>query len=183
MANHSVLLPNAIAALNVDSKNRSAVYDADIDNGNLVVLSAYSAAAGEGEVWTALIPSTANGLTGLWMVYEPEVVITLSGSSEYKGLDPNPQHFYTAAGRTFSVFQPALGDIITITAEGLAGTKSTNTYVNATDTTGGLKPVWGASQTASVFSMKYLGDTYLSIADGSIGSQRVTAYKFQVVGL
>jgi hypothetical protein len=183
MANHSVLVPNAIAALNVSSKNRSAVYSADIDNGNLVVLSAKSTTAGEGEVWTALIPSTSNGLTGLWMVYEPEVVTTLSGSSEYKGLDPNPQNFYTIAGKVFSVFQPALGDLVTITAEGLAGTQSTNTFVNATDSTGGLKPVWGATQTASVFSMKLRGTTYISIADGSIGNQRVTALQFEVVGL
>ena len=80
-------------------------------------------------------------------------------------------------------FKPQLGDIVTMTADGLAGTKSTNTFVNATDSTGGLKPVWGASQTSSVFSMELIETTYIPLADGSIGNQRVTAYKFVVVGL
>lgn len=180
---HNVLIQNQVMAMNVDSLNRSAVSASDVDNGNLVVLSALSATAGEGEVWTAIVPSTSDGLTGLWMAGQPEVVLTVSGSSEYKGLNPDPRNFYNIAGEVFSVFKPQLGDIITMTADGLAGTKSTNTFVNATDTTGGLKPVWGATQTSSVFSMKLLETTYISIADGGINSQRVTAYRFAVVGL
>ncbi len=177
---HNVMVPNAVAAMNIDAFNRSGVCASAVDNGNLVVLSALSATAGESEVWTALVPSTANGLTGLWMVGEPEVVVT---DSKYKGLDPDPRNFFVAATKVFSCFRPQIGDIITMTADGLAGTKSTNTFVNATDTTGGLKPLWGATQTASVFSMKLLETTYISIGTGAIDNQRVTAYKFQVVGL
>lgn len=175
---HVVMIPNAVQAMNVDALNRSAKSASDVDNGNLVVLSAVGT-GNETEVWTALVPSTANGLTGVWMAGEPEVVLT---ASKYKGIDPDPRNYYNEIGKVFSVFKPKVGDIITLTADGVAGTKSTNTFVNATDTTGGLKPVWGATQTSSVFSMQLLETTYISIADGSIGSQRVTAYRFVVVG-
>lgn len=177
---HNVLIENNVASMNVDAWNRSAVAATDVDNGNIVILSALSTTAGESEVWTALTPSTSDGLTGVWMVYQPPEVLT---DGKYLNLDPNPQNFYVLAGKTFSVFKPQIGDIVTMTADGLAGTKSTNTFVNATNSTGGLKPVWGATQTASVFSMKLIATTYISIADGSIGTQRVTAYQFQVVGL
>lgn len=177
----NVLVQNAVAALNVDAWVRSAVHASSaVDNGNIVILSALSTTAGESEVWTALTPSTANGLTGVWMVAEPEVVTT---DGKYKGLNPDPRDFSVAATKVFSCFKPQLGDIITMTADGIAGTKSTNTFANATDTTGGLKPVWGATQTSSVFSLKLIATTYISIGLGTISSQRVTAYKFQVVGL
>jgi hypothetical protein len=177
---HNVLVQNAVAAQNVDAWNRSAVAVSAVDNGNIVILSGISATAGESEVFSAIVPSTGNGLTGVWMVAEPEVVIT---NAQYKGLDPDPRNFFVAAGTKFTIFKPQLGDIVTMTADGLAGTKSTNTFVNATDTTGGFKPVWGASQTGSVFSMKLLETTYLSIGSGAIDNQRVTAYRFEVVGL
>lgn len=182
MTTHAIMIPRAVAAMNVDSFNRSAVTAADdIDNGWLVVLSGRSATAGEGEVFTAVVPSTGNGLTGLWMAYSgDEVVLT---SLKYKGLDPDPRNFYNLGTKTFSVFKPQLGDIIEVTADALAGTKSTNTFVNATDTTGGYKPVWGASQTSSVFSMKLLETGYISLGSGAIDNQRVTSYVFEVVGL
>jgi len=176
----NVLIPNAIAAQDVNAFVRNAVASTNVDNGNIVILSALSATAGESEAWTALTPTTSDGLTGVWMVYEPEVVVT---GAKYKGLDPDPRNFFVASGKVFSCFKPQLGDIVTMTADGLAGTKSTNEFVNATNSTGGLKPVWGASQTGSVFSMKLIETTYISIGSGAIDSQRVTAYKFQVVGL
>jgi hypothetical protein len=176
---HNVMVPNAIAALNIDSLNRSAICASALDNGNLVALASMSATAGESEVWTATVPATGT-LANLWMVYESEVNVT---DSKYKGLDPDPRNFSVAAGKVFSCFKPQLGDIITMTADGLAGTKSTNTFVNATDTTGGLKPVWGASQTASVFSMKLIDTTYFSIGTGAMDNQRIVAYRFEVVGI
>jgi hypothetical protein len=182
---HAVLIPNQIAAMNIDAFNRSCVSASDVDNGNIVILSGKSATAGQGEDWTGVVPSTSDGLTGVWVAYEPEIVVTYSGSYAFKGLDPDPRNFYNKAGNVFSIFKPQTGDILTITADGLAGTyvSGTTTHVNATNSTGGLKPVWGSSQTASVFSMKLLAVTYISIPDGSIGTQRVTAYQFEVVGL
>lgn len=183
MANHGVLIPNQIAAMNVDAFNRSVIASADIDNGNVLVLSAKSTTDGEGEVWTAIVPSTSNGLTGLWMAYSgDEIVVT---DARYKGLDPDPRHFFNATGKVFSAYKPQLGDIITVTDEALAGTfiSGTTTHVNATNSTGGYKLVWGNSQTSSVLSYKLLKVNYISLATGAIDSQRVTSYQFECVGL
>lgn len=179
---HNILNPRLVAAKNVDALNRSAVAAVDVDNGNLVKLTTRSTDADKAEVFTAIVPVTGS-LTGLWMVFQSEVILTPFGSGYLSGFNNDLTAFYIPAGRVFSVFKPQLGDIIEMTADGLAGTKSTNTFVNATDTTGGLKPVWGATQTANVFSMKLLETSYFPYATGAIDSQRLVSYVFEVVGL
>lgn len=177
---YGVMIPTAIAAKDVDAWNRSAVSASAVENGNIVMLTGKSATAGQEEVFTAVVPSTANGLTGVWMVGDPEVVIT---ASKYKGLDVDPRNFNVAATKVFSVFKPQLGDMVMLSADNFSAAFSSNTHGNATDTTGALKLVWGNSQTGSVFSVKYLATTYLSIGTGAIDSQRVTMYLCEVVGL
>lgn len=178
---HGILQKSATASLNVDSYNRTAVASVDVDSGNIVILTGLSTTAGEGEVWTAVTPSTSDGLTGVWMAGEPEVNLT---ASAYKGIDPDPRNFVFLANKPFSVFKPQLNDIVVLTADNMSGAKGgSDTYVNATNSTGGLKLVWGTSQTSSVFSMKLIATTYISIGTGAIDTQRVTAYKFVVVGL
>jgi hypothetical protein len=177
---HAVLVPNAIAALNVDSYNRSAVCASNVDNGNIVALLTKSATAGESEVWTATVPAT-NSLSNLWMVYEPEIVIT---NSQYKGLDPDPRNFFVPATKVFSCFKLQVGDIITLTAEAFSGAKGgSDVYANATNSTGGLVFVWGTTQTSSVVSLHLIATTYISLATGAMDTQRVTAYQFEVVGI
>jgi hypothetical protein len=114
------------------------------------------------------------------MVYQPENVAT---GDKYKNLDPDPRNFINAIGDIVSVYKPQLGDIITMTADGFLGTKGSNGFVNATDTTGGLSLYWGASQTGSVLSYKLLATTFINIPDGGINNQRVVAYKLECVGL
>jgi hypothetical protein len=180
MANHGILIQNAVQALNIDALNRNVVGTADIDNGSVFSLSTLSTTAGEGEVWTAVQPATGAGLTNLWMAYEPEVVTTVSGTKKYKGINPDVRDFYNIAGDVFTAFKLQLGDIVTISADGLAGTISTNTYVVATN--GDYKLTWAAAPVSGV-SLKLIETTYISIADGSIGNQRTTAYRFEVVAL
>ena len=177
---YGVLNPDSIAALNVDAWNRHAVSASAVENGNIVILSGKSATAGEGEVWTAVVPSTSAGLTNVWIAFEPEVVLT---AAKYKGLDPDPRNFRNEIGDVFSVFKPQLGDILTLTADNFSAAFSANTHANATNSTGGLKLVWGNSQTGSVFSVKYLATTYMSLGSGAIDSQRITSYQCEVVGL
>lgn len=178
---HAVFHPRALMSKDIDSLNRSAVAEIALDNGNLVVLGGRSAAAGEGEVFAAVAPSTANGLTGLWMVWNTEEIVVTE--SKWKGLDIDPRNFFTPAGDVFMCFKPQLGDIITITADGLAGTKGVNTFVVATDGSG-VKPEWAATAGSGIFAMKLLETTYISIPDGALGSLgRVTAYTFEVVAL
>ena len=177
---YGVLIPNQIAARNVDAWVRSAKSASAVENGNIVVLSGLSSTAGESEVWEAIVPSTGNGLTQVWIASEPELVKTGS----YRGLDPDPRNFRNEIGDIFTVFKPQLGDIITLTADNFSGAKGgSDLHGNATDTTGGLELVWGVSQTGSVFSVKWLETTYISIGTGAINTQRVTAYRMVVVGL
>jgi len=179
MATHAVLHQDSVMAYDVGSLNRSAVAAADLDNGNVFYFSAKSTTAGEGEVWTVAQPATGS-LTALWMAYSPEISLTTGeGGSQYKGLSPDPQDFYNASTLVFDAFSLKIGDLITVTADALAGTKSTNTFVEATD--GSYELTWAAAISATALSLKLRETTYISIADGSIGTQRVTAYQFEVV--
>ena len=182
---YGVCIPVSIAAMNVDAWNRSAVSASTVENGNVVVLATKSATAGQSEVWTATVPSGT--LTGLWMAYEPEIVTTVSGSSKYKGLDPDPRNFVNIIGDVFSVFKPQLGDIITLTADALSTNTSysagVTTHVNAINSTGGLQLEWAAAVGSGILSLKLLAATTISIATGAIDTQRVVAYQFEVVVL
>lgn len=185
MTTHGVLVQNKVAAKDIDSFNRSAVCASDVDNGWAVYLSGKSATSGQSEMWTAVQPATAgsgSGLTGLWVAYSPEVVIT---ASAYKGVDVDPRNFYNLATRPFDVFKPDLGDIVQMTDDCLAGSYSggVTTHVNATNSSGGYKLYWGNSKTASVLSMKLLAVTYISIGTGGIDTQRIRSFQFEVVGL
>ena len=171
---YGLIVPRKIAAQDVKAWVRSGVSDAVMENGMVGVANTLSTTSGESEVFSFVTPTTGN-LSNLWMVYEPEVVTT---DSKYKGIDPDPRNFSIAIGDVFSIFQPQVGDIISMSADALAGTKSTNTYVVATNTADQL--TW-ASAAVSGLSLKLIdGSDYVSIADGSIGGQRVTMYKFIV---
>ena len=176
---NSVMIPNALAATNIDSYNRTGVSALTLYNGNMVILSAYGAASGEAEAFTAIAPSTSNGLKDVWMVYDPELVWTGS----YRGLDPDIRNFSVAAGNVFSMFRPQVGDIFTITEDGLAtgtGPAGTATHIKATDGSG-VKPEWVNAVSTTVFCAKYIALSYISIGTGAMDNQRVTAYQFEVV--
>jgi hypothetical protein len=179
---YGICILDRVVAKNIDSLNRSAVSATNIDNGWVVVLDTKSTAAGQSEVWTATLPATGS-LKNLWMAYTPEIVATTSGSYIYRGIDPDPRNFTNLATYIFDVFKPQVHDIITLTGDCLAGTKGSNAFVNATDSTGGYKLYWGATQTSSVLSLHLLATTYISIGSGAIDNQRVTAYQFEVVGI
>jgi len=179
MTYHGVLIPNQIAALNVDSLNRHASASAiDIDNGNVFALLSKSTVAGESEVWVPSTPTTGS-LANLWMAYaSDEIVVT---NAKYKGIDPDPRNFFNAAGDVFSAFKPMLYDIITLTGDALDGTYIANTTTHVNATNGTMKLTWGNSQTADVTSFKLLAVTYISLATGAIDDQRETAYQFECV--
>ena len=177
---HNILIQRAVAAKNIDSLNRSAVHATEaFDNGNVLSLGAISSTDGEGEVFSAAVPATAT-LAALWMVYTPEVVVTVSGTKKFKGIDIDPLDFEVPALSIMDVFKPQIGDILTLTADGLAGTKSTNQYVVATDAS--KKLTWNATAISGL-TLKLLGDDFVSVPSGSIGSQRVAAWKFEVVAI
>lgn len=177
---HGIVIPNQYVAKDIDAYVRNAKSASDIDNGSVFNLATKSATAGEGEVWTATAPATG-ALTGLWMAFEPEVVVTVSGTSQYKGLDPDIRNFYNVAGNVFTAIKPQIGDIITLTADAVAGTISTNTFVVATN--GALKLTWAAAAVTGL-SLKLLATNYITIGTGTLGATgRVTAYQFEVVAV
>jgi hypothetical protein len=179
MANHAILVQNSVQAMNIDALNRSAIGNADIDNGNVFYLATKSSTDGEGEVWTATQPATASGLklslsligttyvsladgsigtqrttayqfevvdnsSNIWMAYSPEIVTVVTASGKkYKGIDPDPRDFTNISGDVFDAFKPQVGDIITITSDGITGTKGSNTYAVATN--GQYALAWASS--------------------------------------
>lgn len=173
---YGVLIQNKVQASDIDALNRSVKCASAVENGMVFNLLTRSAVSGEEEVWVATAPATSY-LSNLWMAYEPEIVLT---DGKYKGLDPDPRNFYVPAGTVFSAFQPKLGDVITLTSDVITGTIGANTFVVATNADFQLN--WGASAVSGL-SLKLIETTYISIATGSIGSQRVTAYKFEVVAV
>jgi hypothetical protein len=179
---HGILNMNMTRAMNVDSLLRSAVTASDdLDNGNVVNLLTQSSASGMGEVWLATKPlSSGTLLVNLWMVADPEVVVTYSGNSAYKGIDPDVQNFYVKGTNVFRAFMLSIGDIIELSADALGGTKNANGFVVATNNT--YKLTWAASAISGV-SLKLIGTSYISLASGAIDQQRVTMYKFEVVAL
>jgi hypothetical protein len=81
---------------------------------------------------------------GLWMAYEPEVVTIVTASGKkFKGIDADVRDFANIAGTPFSAFKPQVGDILTISADGITGTISTNTYAVATN--GQYALAWAAA--------------------------------------
>jgi len=180
MATHGILVPEAIAATNVDSFNRSAQYSgSSVDNGNVFQLASKVGTSGSGtEVFVVSAPATGS-LAGLWMAYESwENVLT---DSKYRGLDPDPKNFFIKQNEVFSAFKPQVGDVILATAEALTGTKSTNEYVVATN--GALQLNWSATSIEGL-TFKLLGSKYISLPNSSastIDNQRVTAYELMCI--
>ena len=172
---HAICVPNKIAATDIDALNRVAYSTDDIDNGWVLSLTGRSARAGESEVWIAHHSAT---LTDKWMAYSPEVVSVVSGSNVFKGIDADPLNFYHVAGDMIDIFRPAIGDIITLTADALTSS-TTNTYVI---TVSGAYTLAWSGIVAVGLTLKYLETTYVSKPTGAISeTQRVAAFKFEVV--
>jgi hypothetical protein len=175
MAN-GILVQNKVHAKDTDALNRPVVSASAVQNGHVMAISNDGTNTNGAEVWTGVAPTTGN-LSDLWMAYSPEVVIT---NGKYRGIDCDPREFTNIAGRVFDAFKPQVGDIMTLTADNLAGTKGANTFVVATNTAFAL--TWGAAAVSGL-SLSLIEETTLSLGTGSIGSQKIVAYKFEVVAI
>jgi hypothetical protein len=179
MAYHAVLIPSMIAAMNIDSLNRSVISACPVDNGNVLTMGAEYTSGSLTEVFAVeKVVTTASG-PGIWMAYSgDEIVLT---ASKYKGIDPDPRNFYNEAGYVFSAFKPQVGDIITITAAGFSGSSPTTVGVYANPVPNANTLLWSTSASTAGLLFKYIGTTYISLATGGIDSQRVAAYKLECV--
>jgi hypothetical protein len=172
----------SVAAQNIDAYNRMFIDETyDVDNGYVFECSIPSTTAGEDQVYTIATPTTGTGLTNLWMACSPiDTIVTDAQGNQYKLGLTDPRNFTNVAGVPFDGFRIQVGDRIALTAACLGGSISTNTYVVATNATRQL--TWGAAAVSGV-SLLLRDTTYISIPDGSIGSQRVTAYLFECVAI
>jgi len=176
---HNILIQRMVGAKDVSIWNRSAVHaSVAFDNGNLLSLGAFSTTDGEREVFSAAVPATAT-LANLWMVYTPEINLTIDGTKVFKGINVDPQDFYIPALTVMDVFKPQVGDILTMTADGIAtGSGAESAYAVAAD---GVKTLTWAAAAISGLTFAYRRTEFISIGTGGINSQRVTAYTLECV--
>lgn len=182
MANHAVLIPEAVAAMNIDSLNRSVIdlgaSASSIDNGNVFEIDSKHTSGSLTEVFEIVQASSASP-TDMWMAYSgDEVVIT---ASKYKGLDPDPRNFFNEDNKVFSAFKPQVGDIILVTADAFSNSFDDHDY--ACGQASSFKLLWVNDERSTGLCYKFLATKYISLADGSIGDQRVTAYELECVSI
>jgi hypothetical protein len=176
MTNHAVLIPNKVAAKDIDAYVRPIISASALDNGNIVQLNQKTGVTGEGEVWLATAPSSASA-TRLWMVSQPEQPFAIAGNNTYYGLG-NIQDFYTTACAVTTAFQLKEGDIVTLTSDAL-DSATASTYA-IPDDSGNYKYKWSAVATSGLV-LRYLVTTYIPCASASaVGSGRITAFQFEV---
>jgi hypothetical protein len=179
---HAVLVKNAVAAANVDSYLRYVKLVDDVDNGNVVrLIGGLSSVTGEDQVFLASTPITSY-LSGVYMIAEEEIVETVVGTQVFRGIDPDVRNFYNRAGKIATAFRPHLGDIITITADGITGTPdiTTNIYANAANTSYKLT---AAASAGAGLALKLLKVTSIPFGTGNPITQRITAYRYEVVAV
>ena len=93
---------------------------------------------------TAYQFEVVDNTTGMWMAYSPEIVDVVSASGKkYRNIDPDPRDFTNLSGTVFDAFRPQKGDIITMTAEGITGSKATGDYAVAAN--GQYALAWAAA--------------------------------------
>lgn len=171
---HGVLIQSSVQSKNIDSLNRRAKASIDLDNGNVVALNGSSNVYGEGQVYNVIAPTSASP-TDLWMVSEPEVVLT---AGKYKGLDPDPRNFYITAGDIFSINKIKKFDLIRLTDDNFSNASSVGTFVNIVN--GSVKFAWAASSSSATIG-KLVDVESLPISSGAPGQNRVTTYKIEIL--
>lgn len=176
---HTVLIPSSVAALNVDSYNRSFKNATlDFDNGTVFSKGALSTDAAESQVFMAELPKANE--SGLYMAFTAEDTIVTIGGNQYKfGLN-DPRLFTNIKGYVFSGFRLNAGDIVEISTDGVTGEEAD--YVIADPTTGKLK--FAAAQGTGL-ALKVISKSNIHAAgagNGAIGgTQRLASYKLEVI--
>ena len=173
---YSILLKCQTMSDKIDSLNRSIKCTSALENGFVVNLGAVSTTSGEGEVFIASTP-IASTPVGIWMVAEPEVVVT---NSQYKGLDPDIRGFFIPASTVCTAFKTKKYDIIKLSADAFSNTKASASYVYANVTSGSFDLAWATAESSATL-LKWLSTDSLPIAGGSPGNNRVTVYKMEVI--
>lgn len=173
---NAVVILTSVAAMNVDSYNRSFKADKDIQNGAVFKCGTLSTAEGESEVFTAEAAKSTD--TGLYMAFTAEDTIVTIGGQQYKFDLIDPRLYTNVAGLVFSGFRLMPGDRITM-AGGITGTPAAYVVVNSD---GELEYASAAPTSGTYFTA--IQNTYISAAgagNGTIGgTQRLDAVELEV---
>jgi hypothetical protein len=174
MGSYAILIPGQIAAKNTDSLIKIARCPASaVENGNLVLLGALSAAVGEKEVYIASTPITGSLATAhYYMVYEPAIPVV---DGKYKGLSDDPSDFRVALDDVFTVFHPMVGDEVILSADGI--TSSVNTYVVAANAQ--YEMAFSSSAASNGMVWEVMETTFINVPNGSFYGGRKVAYKLR----
>lgn len=172
---HNVIIKRAVAAFNVDSYNRTAVYTDTahptytLDNGAVFTLTRTDA---EDLRWTVTAPA-ATTTTGLWMATSPEVVYV----DKAHGGTADPRDFVNTQNMSIDATLLVKGDIIEMTGEGIANIATKN-YLVVDASTFTLK---AADAAGTGLCLKKIGASTLHIGDGAIAPAATPTYVFEVV--
>lgn len=174
--NNAVVILTSVAAMNVDSYNRSFKSTKDIQNGAVFKCGTLSTTEGESEVFNAVTASATD--TGLYMAFTAEDTIVTIGGQQYKFDLIDPRLYTNVAGLVFSGFRLMPGDRITM-AGGITGNPEAYVVVNAS---GALEYSKTAPTSGTYFTA--IQNTYISAAgvgNGAIGgTQRLAAVELEV---
>lgn len=176
MANKGIVIPLSVAGQNIDSLNHSFVSVDNIENGSIFTMGAVK--SGNSDLYEAVKPATANLGEQTFMAMSPiRIVTTLPDGTQFVDLSLNPQAFENVAGQIIDGVALQVGDKVRLSVDAIAGTKSSNKFITATN--GAYKLTWAAEAGAGL-TLKLVEDSYISVATGDIGSQRVASYDFIV---
>lgn len=163
-----------VAANNIDASVKTFISSDNIENGSVFTMG--DPVSGEEDEFAAVKPETANLAKQFYMAASPTRLVTTINSQKFYDLVKDPRAFLNVAGEPIDGVKLEIGDVVRVSTDGLTGSKSTNTYVVATD--GDYKLNWAAAAISGL-SLKLLRTTYVSVG-GGFGTQRVVAYDFMV---
>lgn len=191
---------DSIQAKDVDSLNRKVIsinYGTpntgdDIDGGNVFkltrtklsdvagVASAPLTGIDNNELWQVVKPATADGLSEMWMAYNPEVKAVTINGKEYTNLSLDIRDYTNNAMRPFDAFKPCKGDLIAVAKYGVTDyTTGTSTHLIAKNAQ--YKLAGASSLSANTFGMKVIDEVDVEFPSSSVGHELVTLILCEVV--
>ena len=172
MAN-AIVVKSRVMAQDVNALNRTGKINAEVKNGQV-----FTCGECVGSVY-ALTKAT-NAVKDVWMAHSPEVVLT---GGMFLGLDKDPRNFSIQANKPVDIFKLAVGDTITVTADffkAVGNIPDGSKKVVELDASGDFVALASATGSYAGLSLKVVEETYVVIATGAIGADRVKAWKLEV---
>ena len=173
---HNVVMQKQITAYNVDSYNRSAKADTDVENGYVFKLAKKTGVDGEKVVWSAEQAAATD--TGLWMAMSPAIVTVVDDMGvEYRGLNVDPRAFTNVAGKVFDAVLLQKGDTIEMTGENIDDV-ATKEYL--VPDAASMKLV-AADAAGTGFALHKVDTGILHIGGAALMKSHPTTYVYEVV--